>query len=160
MAGNSIGSCFVWPHLGNHSCIRLHRRWSPRLSTNRSRFTKDLDRRRPGTSRYTTARRTWPSKDFVGVCGVTTEPASVYWLKILTSVRKIMVQSKTCLAGPCGLHLRTKIRPAWLPWWWPLISTWNGNACCGRRDCEKYLQEKLGVQIHGCLTQMAPSLVK
>ncbi len=25
---------------------------------------------------------------------------------------------------------------------------------------KKYLQEKLGVQIHGCLTQMAPSLVK
>ncbi len=60
-------------------CIRIASSIPPGLTLTEADLQKDLDRRRPGTSRYTTARREPDQMNFIGVFnGVTTEPASVY----------------------------------------------------------------------------------
>merc|ERR1712000_792700 len=83
----------------------------------------DLDRRKPGTSRYTTARREGDEVQILsGVFEGKTTGTSIGLLIQNTDQRSGDFQyQRPFPSRSCGLHLSSKIRHAGLPWWWPLF---------------------------------------
>ncbi|EMT6576550.1 MULTISPECIES: chorismate synthase [Providencia] len=160
MAGNSIGQLFRVTTFGESHGVALGcivDGVPPGLALTEADLQKDLDRRRPGTSRYTTARREPDQvKILSGVFnGVTTG----------TSIG-LLIENTDQRSQDYGA-IKDVFRPGHADYTYEQKygqRDYRGGGRSSAREtamrvaagaiAKKYLQEKLGVQIHGCLTQM------
>ncbi|MBQ0207946.1 chorismate synthase [Providencia rettgeri] len=162
MAGNSIGQLFRVTTFGESHGVALGciiDGVPPGLVLTEADLQKDLDRRRPGTSRYTTARREPDQvKILSGVFnGVTTG----------TSIG-LLIENTDQRSQDYGA-IKDVFRPGHADYTYEQKygqRDYRGGGRSSAREtamrvaagaiAKKYLQEKLGVQIRGCLTQMGP----
>ncbi|MCL0011278.1 chorismate synthase [Providencia rettgeri] len=160
MAGNSIGQLFRVTTFGESHGVALGcivDGVPPGLALTEADLQKDLDRRRPGTSRYTTARREPDQvKILSGVFnGVTTG----------TSIG-LLIENTDQRSQDYGA-IKDVFRPGHADYTYEQKygqRDYRGGGRSSAREtamrvaagaiAKKYLQEKLGVRIHGCLTQM------
>ncbi len=138
MAGNSIGQLFRVTTFGESHGVALGciiDGVPPGLALTEADLQKDLDRRRPGTSRYTTARREPDQvKILSGVFNGVTTGTSIGLLIENTDQRsqdygaiKDVFRPGTMRITPMSKNMVTR-----LPRWWSLVCKGNGNArCCG-----------------------------
>lgn len=162
MAGNSIGQLFRVTTFGESHGVALGciiDGVPPGLAITEADLQKDLDRRRPGTSRYTTARREPDQvKILSGVFnGVTTG----------TSIG-LLIENTDQRSQDYGA-IKDVFRPGHADYTYEQkygLRDYRGGGRSSAREtamrvaagaiAKKYLQEKLGIQIRGCLTQMGP----
>lgn len=162
MAGNSIGQLFRVTTFGESHGVALGciiDGVPPGLAITETDLQKDLDRRRPGTSRYTTARREPDQvKILSGVFnGVTTG----------TSIG-LLIENTDQRSQDYGA-IKDVFRPGHADYTYEQkygLRDYRGGGRSSAREtamrvaagaiAKKYLQEKLGIQIRGCLTQMGP----
>ncbi|HGN1705605.1 TPA: chorismate synthase [Providencia rettgeri] len=160
MAGNSIGQLFRVTTFGESHGVALGciiDGVPPGLALTEADLQKDLDRRRPGTSRYTTARREPDQvKILSGVFnGVTTG----------TSIG-LLIENTDQRSQDYGA-IKDVFRPGHADYTYEQkygLRDYRGGGRSSAREtamrvaagaiAKKYLQEKLGIQIRGCLTQM------
>lgn len=126
MAGNSIGQFFRVTTFGESHGIALGcivDGVPPGIPLTEADLQHDLDRRRPGTSRYTTQRR---EPDQVRILsgvfeGITTGTSIGLMIEIPTSVRKITALLKIYSVLAMRITPTNKIRYARLPRWRPFF---------------------------------------
>jgi chorismate synthase len=158
MAGNTIGQLFRVTTFGESHGLALGcivDGVPPGIPLTEADLQHDLDRRRPGTSRYTTQRREPDQvKILSGVFEGVTTGTSIGLLIENTDQRSQDYGAIKDLFRPGhGLHLRAKV-------WSATIAAAvvprarNRDARGGRGDCQKFLAAKFGIVIRGCLTQM------
>ncbi len=143
MAGNTIGQLFRVTTFGESHGLALGcivDGVPPSIPLTEADLQHDLDRRRPGTSRYTTQRREPDQvKILSGVFEGVTTGTSIGLLIENTDQRS---QDYSAIKDvfrprPCRLHLRTKIRTARLSRRWTFFRPRNRHARSGRGDCQK-----------------------
>ena len=139
MAGNSIGQLFRVTTFGESHGIALGcivDGVPPGIPLTEADIQHDLDRRRPGTSRYTTQRREPDQvKILSGVFEGVTTGTSIGLLIENTDQRSQDYSAIKDPYRPCGLYLRTKIWSARLSRRRPLLGPRNRHARSGRCHC-------------------------
>ncbi|XPE60217.1 chorismate synthase [Shigella flexneri] len=159
MAGNTIGQLFRVTTFGESHGLALGcivDGVPPGIPLTEADLQHDLDRRRPGTSRYTTQRREPDQVEILsGVFeGVTTGTSIGSSIEIPTSVLRITAQLKTSSVQAMPITPTNKntvlrdyrgggrFRPR------------NRHARGGRGDCQRISRREIRIEIRGCLTQM------
>lgn len=160
MAGNSIGALFRVTTFGESHGIALGciiDGVPPGIALNEADLQHDLDRRRPGTSRYTTPRREPDQvKILSGVFeGVTTG----------TSIGLLIENSDQ--RSQDYAEIKDLFRPGHADYTYEQkygLRDYRGGGRSSAREtamrvaagaiAKKYLQQKFAIQIRGCLTQM------
>lgn len=162
MAGNSIGQLFRVTTFGESHGLALGciiDGVPPGLALTEADLQGDLDRRRPGTSRYTTARREPDQvKILSGVFNGVTTGTSIGLLIENTDQRSQDYSA-----------IKDVFRPGHADYTYEQKygqRDYRGGGRSSAREtamrvaagaiAKKYLQEKLGITIRACLTQMGP----
>lgn len=162
MAGNSIGQLFRVTTFGESHGVALGcivDGVPPGLALTEADLQIDLDRRRPGTSRYTTARREPDQvKILSGVFNAITTGTSI----------GLLIENTDQRSQDYGA-IKDVFRPGHADYTYEQKygqRDYRGGGRSSAREtamrvaagaiAKKYLQEKLGIQIRGCLTQMGP----
>ena len=143
MSGNSIGKLFTVTSFGEShgpalGCIVDG--CPPGLPLSEEDLQADLDRRKPGSSRYTTQRKEDDTvKILSGVFeGKTTGTPIGMIIENQDQKEQGLQQDQGSIpACPCRLHLSAEIRRARLSWRRALFGQGNGHAGCCRRHCQK-----------------------
>lgn len=143
MAGNTIGQLFRVTTFGESHGLALGcivDGVPPGIPLTEADLQHDLDRRRPGTSRYTTQRREPDQvKILSGVFEGVTTGTSIGLLIENTDQRSQDYGAIKDLfrPGPRRLHLRAKVWSARLSWRRSFFCARNRDARSGRGDCQK-----------------------
>jgi len=147
MAGNTIGQLFRVTTFGESHGLALGcivDGVPPGIPLTEADLQHDLDRRRPGTSRYTTQRREPDQvKILSGVFEGVTTGTSIGLLIENTDQRSQDYSAIKDVFRPCRLHLRTKIRSARLSRRWTFFRPRNRHARGGRGDCQKISRREI-----------------
>jgi len=131
----------------------------PGLGLNEEDIQKELNRRKPGASRHVTQRQ---ESDRIEILSGVFEAGprarrSVSSSGTRTSAARTTARSPTPSARVTRLHVLAEVRPARLPRRRPGFRARDRDPRRRRRDREKWLRERYGVEVRGHLAQLGPN---
>jgi chorismate synthase len=166
MSGNSIGQNFVVTTFGESHGLALGAivdGCPPGLALNESDLQIDLDRRKPGTSRYTTARR---EGDVVKIL------SGVFEGKTTGTSIGLLIENTDQRSGDYSA-IKDVFRPAHADYGYEqkyAARDYRGGGRSSAREtamrvaagaiAKKYLREKYGLEVRGYLSQLGPIKVE
>jgi len=127
MSGNTYGKLFTVTTAGEShgpALVAIVDGCPPGLEISLEDLQRDLDRRKPGTSRHTTQRQEADEVEILsGVFEGRTTGCSIGLLirKHRSEVQGLLGDQRPVPSGPRRLHLPPQIRRARLPWWRPQL---------------------------------------
>ena len=141
MSGNTFGKIFTLTTFGEShgtaiGCVVDG--CPPGMNLSEADIQPDLDRRKPGSSRFTTQRRESDQIELLsGVFEGKTTGAPIGMLIRNTeqTISRLFEDRRSISTRSCGLHICAKVRNPRLPRRWPFVSTRNGDARRCRSDC-------------------------
>lgn len=161
MSGNTFGKLFTVTTYGESHGLGLGAiidGCPPGIELNESDLQLDLDRRKPGTSRYTTARR---EEDEVTIM------SGVFEGKTTGTPIGLVIKNTDQRSKDYG-NIATSFRPGHADYTYSQkygFRDYRGGGRSSAREtamrvaagaiAKKYLKQKLGIDIHGCVSQIA-----